>query len=48
MSTSKSDPTSTTRKVLRDLGKATEKTQSGSPPERLDNVFLHKKGPYVG
>jgi hypothetical protein len=48
MSTSKPDPASTTRKVLRDLGKATEKTQSGAPPERLDNVFLHKKGPYLG
>ncbi|HTE53829.1 MAG TPA: hypothetical protein VK698_23400 [Kofleriaceae bacterium] len=38
---------SKTQKVLRDLGKASEKTQSSAPPERIDNPFLHRKGPYL-
>ncbi len=37
-----------TTTVLRDLGKATEKTRSNGPPERYDNVVLHTKGPYLG
>ena len=47
MASSKPSQTSTPAKVVRDLGKVTEKTQSGAPPERLDNYFLHKKGPWL-
>jgi hypothetical protein len=45
MASSKPIPAST-QKLLRDLGKASEKTQSSAPPERIDNPVLHRKGPW--
>ena len=47
MASSKQDQAAKPDKIVRDLGKATEKTQSGAPPERVDNFFLHKKGPWL-
>lgn len=53
MTKTKKPPSTTTpiagpRTILRDLGKATEKTRSNYPKERYDNVFMRTKGPYLG